>query len=68
MLRNELLHPILNITSSQETKIFWNAPFTGPDFEVDQLRVWTYIAQRCLNTPGWQHIQRYQATSNDPQA
>ena len=68
MLRNDLLCPILNITSSREAKIFWNAPFTGAEFEIDQLRVWTYIAQRCLNTPGWQHIQQYQAIGNGRQA
>ena len=66
MLRNNRLHPAPNVlvTSSREEKIYWNAPLTGPHFQQDQLHVWTYLAERCLETSDWSHIQRYQATSN----
>ena len=68
MLRNDLLCPPITIASTRETNIFWNAPFLGPDFDADQLLVWTHLTQQYLETPSWAHIQRYQATSNDCQA
>ena len=44
MLRNDLLRPHITVTSLRETKIFWNAPFLGPDFDADNHRVWAYLA------------------------
>ena len=30
--------------------------------------VWAYLANRCLDTAGWSHIKRYQATTDDRRA
>ena len=68
MLWDETNLPINVFTSTCDDKISWNAPFTGPDFEQNQLRVWTYLAQRCIDTPGWQIIKTYQRSSNARQA
>ena len=68
MLWDETNCSIIVATLTHDDKIFWNAPFTGPDFEQYQLRVWTYLAQRCIDTPGWQIIKTYQRSSNARQA
>ena len=49
-------------------KIFWNAPFFGPDFDADNARVWAYLENWCLDTAGWAHIKQYQATTDGPRA
>ena len=64
MLRDELLCPTVTINSPWEMKIFWSAPFLGPDFDADNARVWAYLTNRCLDTAGWAHIKRYQATTD----
>ena len=39
MLRDELFRPTITINSPRDLKIFWNAPFLGPDFDADNARV-----------------------------
>ena len=67
MLRDDLLCTRITVTSRRGTKIFWNTPFLGPDFDADNQRVWTYLAHRRLETPGWSHIKRYQTTNDGRQ-
>ena len=43
ILRNDVLCPPITIASPRETKIFWNAPFLGPDFDADNHCIWTYL-------------------------
>ena len=31
-------------------------------FDQDQVRVWSYFAQYCIDTTGWQIIKKYQPT------
>ena len=41
-----------------------NACFIGPDFDLDNQYACIYLAQRCIDTPGWSHIKLYQTTNN----
>ena len=64
LLRDDNRRPVLTVASGRDIKIFWHAPLTGTDFTHDNKRVWTYMAQRCIKTPGWSHIKMFQATKN----
>ena len=64
LLRDNRLCPTFIVASNYETKIFQNALLTGTDFNHDNKRVWTYMAQRCINTSGWSHIKMFQSTKN----
>ena len=64
LLRDNRLRPALTVASLRETKIFWNAPLTRTDFKLDNKRLWTYRAPRCINTAAWSHIKRFQTASN----
>ena len=55
-----ILHPVLDPeTLSRDDRIFWNAQFTGSTFCQDQARIWSYLAQRCINTAAWKIIKGY---------
>ena len=64
LLTDDRLCPALIIASLRKTKIYWNAPLTGTDFDHDNKRTWTYMTQRCINTAVWSHIKRSQTASN----
>ena len=64
LLRDNRLCPALTVAFLRKLKIFWKALLIGTDFNLDNKRVWTYMAQCCINTPGWSHIKSFLTTSN----
>ena len=55
--RRTYFTPGIIATSPRETKIFWNAPFLGPNFDIDNHRVCTYLAHQCLETQSTNNSQ-----------
>ena len=64
LLRDNRCQLTITVASDRNIKIFWHAPLTGTDFNQDNKRVWTYMAQRCINTSGWSHIKMFKSTKN----
>ena len=64
LLRDNTRRPVITVASDRDTKIFWHTLLTGADFNHDNKRVWTSLAQRCIKTSGWSHIKMFQATKN----
>ena len=52
LLRDGNRQPALTVASDRDTKIFWHAPLTGIALNHDNKRIWTYMAQHCIKTPG----------------
>ena len=64
LLRDNNRRHTFTVASDRNIKIFWHAPLTGIDFNHDNKRVWTYMAQRSIKTAGWSHIKMFQSTKN----
>ena len=56
ILRDDELCPDITTASSGDTKVLWNAPLSGTNFNTDKHCVWTYLSQRCSENPCWFRI------------
>ena len=52
ILRDDILRPEITTDSLRDTKILWNAPLVATNFNTDNHRIWTYLAQQCRETLG----------------
>ena len=68
MIGDDHLRPDIGPTTSHAVKLFRHAKFTGPSICPDWARVWGYLAQCLISTPGWSVVKIHQKTKNTRQA